>query len=285
MKKSQSLILFHQNTVRRHWDDDKELWYFSIVDVVSILSGSADGRNYWKVLKHRLREEGSQVVTKCNQLKMQASDGKYYLTDAADTETLLRLIQSIPSPKAEPFKLWLAKVGYERIEETEDPELGIDRAMKTYLKKGYSKEWINQRLKSIEVRKELTDEWKDRGMKEGAEYAILTDEITKAWAGRSVKEYKRLKGLKKQNLRDNMTNLELVLNMLAEVSTAEISKKKKPEGLPANQQIAREGGHVAGKARAEIEKQTGESVITGMRPHAVSEKTVTKIIRKAKKAL
>ena len=267
MKKSQSLILFHQNTVRRHWDDDKELWYFSVVDVVSILSGSTDGRNYWKVLKHRLKEEGSEVVTKCNQLKMQASDGKSYLTDAADTETLLRLIQSIPSPKAEPFKLWLAKVGYERIEETEDPELAMERAMKTYLKKGYSKEWINQRLKSIEVRKELTDEWQDRGMKEGAEYAILTDEITKAWAGRSVKDYKRLKNLRKQNLRDNMTNLELVLNMLAEASTAEISKKKKPEGLPANQQIARQGGHVAGKARAEIEKQTGESVITAMRPH------------------
>ena len=183
MKKSQSLILFHQNTVRRHWDDDKELWYFSVVDVVSILSESADGRNYWKVLKHRLKEEGSEVVTKCNQLKMPAADGKFYLTDVADTETLLRLIQSIPSPKAEPFKLWLAKVGYERIEETEDPELAMERAMKTYLKKGYSKEWINQRLKSIEIRKELTDEWKERGMKEGAEYAILTDEITKAWVG------------------------------------------------------------------------------------------------------
>lgn len=280
MKKAQSLILFHQNTVRRHWDGDKELWYFSIVDVVSILSGSADGRNYWKVLKHRLKGEGSEVVTKCNQLKMQASDGKSYLTDVADTETLLRLIQSIPSPKAEPFKLWLAKVGYERIEETEDPELAMERAMKTYLKKGYSKEWINQRLKSIEVRKELTDEWKERGMKEGAEYAILTDEITKAWAGRSIKDYKNLKGLKKQNLRDNMTNLELVLNMLAEASTAEISKKKKPEGLPANQQIAREGGHVAGKARLEIEKQTGESVITGMRSHALPEKKPVKSSRK-----
>jgi len=285
MKKSQSLILFHQNTVRRHWDDNKELWYFSIVDVVSILSGSADGRNYWKVLKHRLKEEGSEVVTKCNQLKMRAADGKFYLTDAADTETLLRLIQSIPSPKAEPFKLWLAKVGYERIEETEDPELAMERAMQTYLKKGYSKEWINQRLKSIEVRKELTDEWQERGMKEGVEYAILTDEITKAWAGRSVKDYKKLKNLKKQNLRDNMTNLELVLNMLAEASTAEISKKKKPEGLPANQQIAREGGHVAGKARAEIEKQTGESVITGMRPHELPEKRVGQVSRNKKKTL
>ncbi len=263
MKQSQSLILFHQNTVRRVWDADKELWYFSVVDVVSILSESANGRNYWKVLKHRLKDEGSEVVTKCNHLKMQAADGKFYLTDAADTETLLRLIQSIPSPKAEPFKLWLAQVGYERIEETEDPELAMERAMKTYLKKGYAKEWINQRLKSIEVRKDLTDEWQERGMKEGLEYAILTDEITKAWAGRSVKDYKKLKGLKKQNLRDNMTNLELVLNMLAEASTTEISKKKQPKGLPANQQIARQGGAAAGKARAEIEKQTGESVITG----------------------
>ena len=283
MKKSQSLILFHQNTVRRHWDDDKELWYFSVVDVVQALTDQPDfqtARKYWNKLKERLKDEGSESVTNCHQLKMRAADGKFYLTDAADTETLLRLIQSIPSPKAEPFKLWLAKVGYERIEETEDPELAMERAMKTYLKKGYSKEWINQRLKSIEVRKELTDEWQDRGMKEGAEYAILTDEITKAWAGRSVKDYKRLKGLKKQNLRDNMTNLELVLNMLAEASTAEISKKKRPEGLPANQQIARQGGHVAGKARTEIEKQTGESVITATRPHALTEKKPVKPSRK-----
>jgi hypothetical protein len=199
---------------------------------------------------------------KVGQLKLESSDGKKYLTDVADTETLLRLIQSIPSPKAEPFKLWLAKVGYERIEETEDPELAFDRAMKMYLQKGYSREWINQRLKSIEVRKELTDEWQDRGMKEGLEYAILTNEITKAWAGRTVKNYKRLKGLKKENLRDNMTNLELVLNMLAEVSTATISKKKKPKGLEHNKQIAKEGGFAAKKARLEIERQTGESVIT-----------------------
>ena len=283
MKKSQSLILFHQNTVRRHWDGDKELWYFSVVDVVQALTdqpGFQTARKYWNKLKERLKGEGSESVTNCHQLKMRAADGKFYLTDVADTVTLLRLIQSIPSPKAEPFKLWLAKVGYERIEETEDPELAMDRAMKTYLKKGYSKEWINQRLKSIEVRKELTDEWKERGMKEGAEYAILTDEITKAWAGRSVKDYKKLKDLKKQNLRDNMTNLELVLNMLAEASTAEISKKKKPEGLPANQQIAREGGHVSGKARAEIEKQTGESVIKGVRPHALPEKKRLKSSKK-----
>ncbi len=280
MKKSQSLILFHQNTVRRHWDDDKELWYFSIVDVVQILTDSTIPRRYWSDLKTKLQTEGSEVYEKIVQLKMPAPDGKQRETDCLSTEDLFRVIQSIPSPKVEPFKLWLAKVGYERIEETEDPELAMERAMKTYLRKGYSKEWINQRLKSIEVRKELTDEWQERGMKEGAEYAILTDEITKAWAGRSVKDYKKLKNLKKQNLRDNMTNLELVLNMLAEASTAEISKKKKPEGLPANQQIAREGGHVAGKARAEIEKQTGESVITGMRPHALPEKKSAKPYRK-----
>jgi hypothetical protein len=235
MKKSQSLIFFHQNTVRRHWDGDKELWYFSVVDVVQALTNQPDfqtARKYWNKLKERLKGEGSESVTSCHRLKMQAADGKFYLTDAADTETLLRLIQSIPSSRAEPFKLWLAKVGYERVEETEDPELAMERDMKTYLRKGYSKEWINQRLKSIEVRKELTDEWQERGMKEGAEYAILTDEITKAWAGRSVKDYKDLKGLKKQNLRDNMTNLELVLNMLAEASTAEISKKKKPQVFP-----------------------------------------------------
>jgi hypothetical protein len=266
MKKAQSLVLFHQNTVRRHWDADKELWYFSVVDVVKILADSSIPRRYWSDLKAKLHMEGSEVYEKIVQLKMPAPDGKRRDTDCMATEDLFRVIQSIPSPKAEPFKLWLAKVGYERIEETEDPELAMERAMKTYLRKGYSRAWINQRLKSIEVRKELTDEWQDRGMKEGVEYAILTDEITKAWAGRSVKDYKKLKDLKKQSLRDHMTNLELVLNMLAEASTAEISKKKKPEGLPANQQIAREGGHVAGKARAEIEKQTGESVITGRRP-------------------
>ena len=276
MRKEQSLILFHRNTVRRHWDEAMELWYFSVIDVVQALAQTDRPRKYWNDLKSKLKAEGSELSEKIGQLKMQAADGKFYKTDAADTETLLRLIQSIPSPKAEPFKLWLAKVGYERIEETEDPELAMERAMKTYLRKGYSKEWINQRLKSIEVRKELTDEWQERGMKEGAEYAILTDEITKAWAGRSVKEYKKLKNLKKQNLRDNMTNLELVLNMLAEASTAEISKKKKPSGLPANQKIAREGGHVAGKARAEIEKQTGESVITARRPRELLTKAKTK---------
>jgi hypothetical protein len=255
------IAIFEGNKIRRVWDDKKELWFFSVVDVVRVLTNSIDAGAYWRKLKQRLKEDGSEVVTKCHELKFMAPDGKFYLTDSADTETMFRIIQSIPSPKAEPFKLWLAKVGYERIEETENPELAFDRAMKTYLKKGHSKEWINQRLKSIEVRKELTDEWKEREMKEGLEYAILTDEITKAWADRSVRDYKKFKGLKKENLRDNMTNLELVLNMLAEASTTEISKKKKPVGLENNKQIARAGGIAAKKARLEIEKQTGESVI------------------------
>lgn len=262
MKKENSIILFNQKKVRRHWDNNKEQWYFSIVDVVAILTESINPQAYWRKLKERLKKEGNETVTSCHALKMQAADGKMRFTDVADTEQLLRLIQSIPSPKAEPFKLWLAKVGYERIEETEDPELAFERAMQTYLKKGYSKEWINQRLKSIEVRKELADEWQQRGIKEGLEYAILTDEITKAWASKSVKEYKKLKRLKKQNLRDNMTNLELVLNMLAEASTTEISKKKKPKSFPQNKEVARQGGHVAGTARKEIEAQTGESIVS-----------------------
>ena len=260
-KKNNSIALFHKKQVRRHWDEDKELWYFSVVDIIEILTESKNPNNYWKVLKHRLKKEGNQLVTNCNQLKLIASDGKKYLTDVVDTEKLLRIIQSIPSPKAEPLKLWLARVGYERIEETEDPELAFERAMKTYLQKGYSKEWINQRLKSIEVRKELTDEWQAKGMKEGLEYAILTDEITKAWADKSVKNYKKFKRLKEENLRDNMTNLELVLNMLAEASTTEISKKQNPRGLERNKKVARKGGRVAKKARVEIEKQTGESVV------------------------
>jgi hypothetical protein len=264
MKEKHSIILFNQKQIRRLYNDEKELWYFSVIDIVAVLTNSFDARNYWKVLKNRLKNEGSEVVTKCNQLKLTASDGKKYFTDCADTETVLRIIQTIPSPKAEPFKLWLAQVGYERIEETEDPELAFDRAMKTYLQKGYSKEWISQRLKSIEVRKELTNEWQNRGVKEGLEFAILTDEITKAWADRSVKDYKKFKGLKKENLRDNMTNLELVLNMLAEVSTTEISKKQKPIGLGQNKQVAKKGGAVAKKARIEIEEQTGESVIKNL---------------------
>jgi hypothetical protein len=262
MEKTHSIVLFNQKQIRRFYDEEKELWYFSIIDIVEILTDSSIPRRYWSDLKGRLKDEGSKVYEKIVQLKMTAPDGKLRETDCFCTEDLLRVIQSIPSPKAEPFKLWLAKVGYERIEETEDPELAFDRAMKTYLQKGYSREWVNQRLKSIEVRKELTDQWQERGMKEGLEYAILTNEITKAWADRTVKDYKKLKGLKKENLRDNMTNLELVLNMLAEVSTAEISKKKKPKGLENNKQIAKEGGFAAKKARLEIEKQTGESVIT-----------------------
>jgi len=272
MKKSNSIILFQEKKVRRHWDEEKEVWYFSIVDIISVLTDSTNPNNYWKVLKHRLKKEGSEMVTNCNQLKLESSDGKKYLTDVANTETLFRLIQSIPSPKAEPFKLWLAKVGYERMEETEDPELTFDRAMKTYLQKGYSKDWINQRLKSIEVRKELTDEWLERGMKTGLEYAILTNEITKAWSGKSVKQYKKIKDIKKQNLRDNMTNLELVLNMLAEASTTEISKKQKPNGLEENKSVAHKGGNAAKQARLEIEKQTGESIVTSKNAKSLQSK-------------
>jgi len=262
MTKDNAIVLFHQKTVRRHWDEEKELWYFSVIDVVSILAETSNSKRYWSDLKSKLKQEGSEVYDKIVRLKLTAPDGKKRQTDCFSTEDLLRAIQSIPSPKAEPFKLWLAKVGYERIEETEDPELAFDRAMQTYLKKGYSKEWINQRLKSIEVRKELTDEWRNRGVEQGLEYAILTDEITRAWADKSIKEYKHFKGLKKQNLRDNMTNLELVLNMLAEASTTEISKKKKPDSFDKNKAVARQGGHVAGTARKEIEAQTGESIVS-----------------------
>ncbi|MCK9351508.1 MAG: Bro-N domain-containing protein [Candidatus Paceibacterota bacterium] len=262
MKKTNSITLFNQKEVRRVWDEEKELWYFSIIDVIEVLAENKRPRKYWNDLKKKLSCEGSQLSAKIGQLKMESPDGKMYLTDVTDTETLLRLIQSIPSPKAEPFKLWLAKVGYERMEEMEDPELSFDRAMKTYLQKGYSEKWVNQRLKSIEVRKDLIGEWGERGIKEDLEFALLTDEITKAWSDRSVKDYKKFKGLKKENLRDNMTNLELALNTLAEVSTTEISKKKKPKGIESNKQVARAGGLAAKKARIEIEKQTGESVIT-----------------------
>ena len=260
---AREIAIFQGNQIRRHWDEEKELWYFSVVGVVAILTDSSSPRKYWNKLAERLRKEGSESVTKCHQLKMRASDGKYYQTDAADTEVMLRIIQSVPSPKAEPFKLWLARVGYERLEETADPELAINRALKTYLQKGYSKEWINQRLKSIEIRKALTDEWETRGVKEGLEFAILTNEITEAWAGLTTKQYKNLKGLKKENLRDNMTNLELVLNMLAETATTEISQKRQPKNFPENKKVAREGGTVAGNARKEIESKTGKKVITG----------------------
>ncbi len=257
-----SIKLFEQKQVRTHWDDAQEKWYFSIIDVIEILTESKNPRKYWSVLKTRLKKEGSQVATNCSQLKMQSADGKFYKTDVADTEQLLRLVQSIPSKKAEPFKVWLAKVGYERIEELEDPEKGIDRLMETYLKKGYSKEWINQRLKSIEIRKELTDEWENRGVQKGIEYAILTDEITKAWSGKSVKEYKNFKNLKKENLRDNMTNMELVLNMLAEATTTEISKEKQPKNFEENKMIAQQGGTIAGNTRKEIEEKTGKKIVS-----------------------
>ena len=257
-----NIKLFESKQIRSQWDAEAEKWYFSIVDVVKILTESPNARNYWKVLKHRLGKEGNQSVTNCNQLKMQSADGKFYLTDVADTEQLLRLIQSIPSPKAEPFKQWLAKTGYERIEESQDPEKSIDRAMENYLKLGYSKEWINQRLKSIEVRKELTDEWENRGVKKGQEFAILTDIITEAWSGKTVKQYKQHKNLKKENLRDNMTNLELVLNMLAEATTTEISKEKKPKNLNENKIIAKQGGTIAGNTRKAIEAKSGKKIVS-----------------------
>ena len=260
--KNKVIAIFKGRQIRRHWDAKKELWYFSVIDVVRVLTDSTDARKYWNKLAQRLRGEGSESVTKCHQLKMKSSDGKKYLTDVADTETLLRLIQSIPSPNAEPFKLWLARIGYERLEETADPEIAINRALKTYLQKGYSAEWVNLRLKSIEIRKDLTDEWENRGVKEGLEFAILTNEITKAWTGMTTKGYKSLKNLKKENLRDNMTNLELVLNMLAETATTEISKTKKPKDFGENKKVAKIGGSVAGKARENIEKETGKRVIS-----------------------
>ncbi len=275
MKKNEKIALFDGQKIRRHWDDEKELWYFAVVDVIAVLTGSDNPQVYWRVLKKRLIDEGSnETVTKCNALKMIAPDGKMRLTDAADTETMLRLIQSIPSPNAEPFKLWLARVGYERLEETADPELAINRALKTYLQKGYSPAWVNQRLKSIEIRKGLTDEWEKRGVKEGLEFAILTNEITEAWAGLTTKEYKNLKGLKKENLRDNMTNLELVLNMLAETATTEISEKREPKNLPENRKVAREGGTIAGNARKEIEAKTGRKAISAYNFKTARQKKV-----------
>ena len=266
MAQNDQIQLFENKRIRTAWDAEKEEWYFSIVDVVAVLTDQPDARHastYWAVLKKRLNNEGAgQLLTNCKQLKLTATDGKKRLTDVADTEQLLRIIQSIPSPKAEPFKLWLAQVGRERIEETIDPELTIDRALETYFKKGYSREWINQRLQAIQVRKELTDEWDARGVQMGKEYAILTDEITKAWSGMNTRQYKNFKGLKKENLRDNMTTLELVLNMLAEATTTEISKQKAPEGLQENVEVARSGGKIAGDARKAIERQTGVPVIT-----------------------
>lgn len=262
-KELNKIAIFQGHNIRRHWDDKQEKWWFSVVDIITILTNSSNPQVYWRVLKKRLLDEGAnETVTKCNGLKMEAPDGKMRLTDVADTETVFRLIQSIPSPNAEPFKLWLARVGYERVEEAEDPEKAIQRAMATYLKKGYSKEWVDLRLKSIEIRKDLTNEWNERGIKTGDKFAILTDDITFAWAGLKTKDYKKLKNLKKENLRDNMTNLEIVLNMLAETSTTEISKKEKPETFEDNRKIAQQGGGVAGTARKALEKRLGKKVVT-----------------------
>ena len=265
MQENDRLQLFEEQPIRTAWDEENEEWYFSIVDVVAVLTESRDynsGRKYWNKLKQRMKNEGNELVTNCHQLKMKAADGKRRLTDVANTEELLRIIQSIPSKKAEPFKLWLAQVGRERIEEIIDPELTIDRALETYRKKGYPADWINQRLQTIRARKELTDTWKEHGVKRSDEFAILTDEVTKAWSGLSTKQYKNLKGLKKENLRDNMSTLELALNMLAEATTTELTKVQNPEGLEENKNTARQGGNVAGNARKEIEEKTGKPVIS-----------------------
>lgn len=267
MGQNDKIQLFEDKRIRTAWDEEKEEWFFSVVDVIAVLTDQPNQRgasNYWAKLKQRLKEEGAdQLLTNCQQLKLKSpKDGKRYLTDVADTEQLLRIIQSIPSPKAEPFKMWLAQVGRERIEETIDPELTIERALETYQRKGYSREWINQRLQAIQVRKELTDEWDARGVQQGIEYAILTDEISRAWSGMTTRQYKRLKGLKKENLRDNMTTLELVLNMLAEATTTELSKEHQPETFEENKEIARRGGRIAGETRKSIEADTGKPVIT-----------------------
>ena len=261
-KMDNEIKLFEGRKIRSAWDNEKEEWYFSIIDIVGVLTDSKNPGAYWRKLKQRLKEEGNEVVTICHTLKMQAADGKMRKTDVADMQGIFRIIQSVPSPKAEPFKMWLAEVGKERIDEIIDPELTIDRALDTYLKKGYSREWINQRLQAIQVRKELTDTWQDHGVKAGKEYAILTNEISKAWSGMTTREYKNLKGLKKESLRDNMSTLEIVLNMLAEATTTELTKTKNPQGLDENKKVAKDGGSIAGNARKEIEKETGQPVIT-----------------------
>ncbi|MDR0232283.1 MAG: hypothetical protein LBI82_09220 [Dysgonamonadaceae bacterium] len=262
MKTETNIKLFESKKVRSVWDAEQEKWYVSIVDVIEVLTESPNPHKYWSVLKTRLKKEGSELATNCSQLKMQSADGKFYRTDVADVEQLFRLIQSIPSPKAEPFKLWLSQIARERLEEIDDPELGIERLMEYYVRKGYSENWINQRLKSIEVRKELTDEWERRGVKKGQEYASLTDIITKTWSGMTTKQYKQHKGLKTESLRDNMTNLELVLNMLAEASTTEISKEKQPNTFAENSKVAKQGGSVAAVARQKLELQTGKKVVS-----------------------
>lgn len=275
-KKDTALKIFQEQNVRTYWDEEQEKWFFSIIDVIAILADNSRSRKYWSDLKKKLKDEGSELSENIGQLKMLAQDGKMRMTDVADTKQLFRLIQSIPSKKAEPFKLWLAKVGTERLEEIENPELAFDRAMETYLKKGYSKEWINQRLKSIEVRKELTDEWDNKGVKKGMEYAILTNELTKAWAGLEIKDYKKLKGLKKENLRDNMSNLELVLNMLAEASTTEISKQKNPKTFTENKIIAKKGGEVAKAARLKLESTTGKKVVSKLNAKTIASQSDNK---------
>ena len=262
MSEQDKIQLFENQPIRAAWDSEQEEWYFSIVDVIRVLTGSSNPQTYWRVMKKRLNDEGNETVTNCNGLKMAAAEGKRRMTDVATTEQLLRLIQSIPSPKAEPFKLWLAQVGRERIEETIDPEQAIDRALETYLRKGYTEEWVHQRLLAIRIRNDLTSEWQARGVEKGREYAILTDEITRAWAGMTTKQYKRLKGLKKENLRDNMSDLELVLTMLAEATTTEISRREEPETFSENLEVARSGGEIAGDTRKAIEKRTGQPVIT-----------------------
>lgn len=265
MTKKEAMKLFEDRKVRTVWDDETEEWYFSVVDIVGVLTDSPNPNNYWKVLKNRLRKEGNETVTNCNQLKLRASDGKMRLTDVATTEQMFRLIQSIPSPKAEPFKLWMAQVVRERLEQMQDPERSIEQAMMDYKRLGYSDNWINQRIKSIEIRKELTDEWRRSGMTEGVQFASLTDIITRAWSGRTTKQYKQLKGLKKESLRDNMTNVELALNSLAEASATEISRQRNPQGFSQNAQVARDGGSVANAARQTLERQLGHSVITSAR--------------------
>lgn len=286
MKQPDAIKIFEDKKVRTIWDEEQEKWYFSIVDVIEILTESPNARKYWSVLKTRLKAEGSQLATNCSQLKLQAADSKFYKTDVGDTEQLFRLIQSIPSPKAEPFKLWLAKVASERLDEMQDPELSIDRALEQYLRLGYSENWINQRLKSIEIRKELTDEWKSRGLKAGQQFATLTDIITKAWSDKTTKEYKILKGLKKENLRDNMTNTELILNMLAEASTKDISQAVNPGSFEESQQVAQQGGNVARVARLELEAKTGKKVVTALNAKAALKQlptTPAKIKAKKKK--
>ncbi len=264
MKQQEAIQIFEEQRVRSIWNQDSEKWFFSIVDIISVLTESVDPTAYWRKLKQRLKAEGNETVTNCHGLKMKAIDGKMRLTDVADTEQLFRLIQSIPSPKAEPFKVWLSQIAAERLDEMQDPELSIDRALEQYLQLGYSENWINQRLKSIEIRKELTDEWKSRGLKEGIQFATLTDIISKAWSGKTTKEYKILKGLKKENLRDNMTNTELILNMLAEASTKDISKATNPESFEENKKVAQQGGNVAKVALKELESKTGKKVVTSL---------------------